>query len=77
MRLAIITTHPIQYYASVFKLLQQHTQLEIMVFYTWGKTSVVKFDSGFGKIIEWDTPLLEGYPYQWVENTYRWPLNVH
>jgi glycosyltransferase involved in cell wall biosynthesis len=67
MRLAIVITHPIQYYAPVFKALAH--QLEIMVFYTWGEASVSKHDPGFGKTITWDIDLLEGYPYHWVNNT--------
>jgi len=69
MRLAIITTHPIQYYAPIFKLLHERGNIRIMVFYTWGESSQKKHDPGFGKTIEWDVPLLEGYPYRWVRNT--------
>src|SRR4051794_19160054 len=68
-RLAIITTHPIQYYAPIFKLLQQRKNIEITVFYTWGESAANKYDPDFNKIVEWDIPLLEGYPYQWVKNT--------
>jgi glycosyltransferase involved in cell wall biosynthesis len=77
MRLAIITTHPVQYYAPVFKLLQQHPGLDIKVFYTWGKNAVEKFDPGFRKIVEWDTPLLDGYAYEWVKNTSADPGSHH
>ena len=68
-KLAIITTHPIQYYAPVFKLLQERGNIEINVFYTWGTAAIEKFDPGFSKSINWDIPLLEGYPYEWVQNT--------
>jgi len=40
-----------------------------MVFYTWGEKAKDKYDPGFGKNIKWDIPLLDGYPYRWVENT--------
>jgi glycosyltransferase involved in cell wall biosynthesis len=72
-KLAIITTHPIQYYSPVFKLLHQRQQVEIRVFYTWGEASTNKFDPGFGKKVQWDVPLLEGYPYEWVTNTSKKP----
>ncbi|MDP9077369.1 MAG: glycosyltransferase family 4 protein [Bacteroidota bacterium] len=77
MRLAIITTHPIQYYAPVFKLLAQRQKLEIRVFYTWGEAAANKFDPGFNKTIEWDIPLLDGYPYEWVKNTSSDPGTHH
>lgn len=67
MRLAVITTHPIQYYAPVFKLLADKT--DVKVFYTWGDAVQQKFDPGFGRAISWDIPLLDGYAYEWVKNT--------
>lgn len=68
MRLAIITTHPIQYYAPVFKLLHQRGKITIKVFYTWGEKAIEKYDPGFNKKIVWDVPLLEGYEYEWANN---------
>jgi glycosyltransferase involved in cell wall biosynthesis len=68
-KLAIITTHPIQYNAPLFKLLHQRGNIEIKVFYTWGEEVLQKkFDPGFNKNIEWDIPLLDGYEYKFVEN---------
>jgi len=65
-KLAIITTHPIQYYAPVFKLLSKKIQLK--VFYTLGQRAFNKYDQGFAQQIEWDIPLLEGYNYLFLEN---------
>lgn len=66
--LAVITTHPIQYNAPLFKLLNER-KLKIKVFYTWGeKVLQDKFDPGFGKSVKWDIPLLEGYEYEFVKN---------
>lgn len=73
MRLAIIITHPIQYYAPVFKLLQERRQINIKVFYTWGKEAVDKHDPGFGKRIMWDLPLLKGYDYEFLTNSSKQP----
>lgn len=76
MRLAIITTHPIQYYAPMFKLLAGRCNLK--VFYTWGEDSIKpKFDPGFGKTIEWDIPLLDRYDYEFLTNTSRQPGSHH
>lgn len=77
IRLAIITTHPIQYYAPVFRLLHESLQIEIKVFYTWGKQAQDKYDPGFNKKIDWDIPLLEGYPYEWARNTSKNPGSHH
>lgn len=69
-RLAIISSHPIQYNAPLFALLSQEPSIELMVFYTWGESCLgEKYDPDFGKVIEWDIPLLEGYNYTFVNNT--------
>lgn len=74
--LAIIITHPIQYYSPVFKALTKHCSLK--VFYTWGKKGIEsKHDPGFGKTIAWDLPLLEGYDYELLENTAKQPGSHH
>ncbi|MFD2873468.1 glycosyltransferase family 4 protein [Mucilaginibacter ximonensis] len=76
-RLAIITTHPIQYYAPIFKLLHQRGQIAIKVFYTWGEASLHNYDPGFQQTIQWDMPLLEGYSFEWVQNTSANPGSHH
>ena len=77
IRLAIITTHPIQYYAPVFKLLHERKQVEIKVFYSWGENAVNKFDHGFNKTVDWDLNLLDGYPFEWMKNTSNDPGSHH
>lgn len=64
-RLAIISTHPIQYNSPFFAELAKST--EIKVFYTWEKGSE-EFDIDFGKKFSWDIPLLQGYSYCFVGN---------
>jgi glycosyltransferase involved in cell wall biosynthesis len=76
-KLAIISTHPIQYYAPLFKLLAQESGFEIKVFYTWSQKQKDSYDRDFGKNIEWDIPLLEGYNYTFVENTSKDPGTHH
>lgn len=72
-RLAIITTHPIQYNAPMFRLLNEHGHIYIKVFYTWGQSASAVFDAKFGITRSWDVPLLEGYEYEFLENTSRKP----
>lgn len=78
IRLAIVTTHPIQYNAPLFILLAKSETIDLKVFYTWGESVLKnKYDPGFGKNIEWDIPLLEGYEYQFVENIATNPGSHH
>lgn len=73
-RLAIITTHPIQYNAPWFRQLADRKLINPKVFYTWSQVqSQEKYDPGFGRVIEWDIPLLSGYEYTFVENTSKRP----
>lgn len=77
-RLAIVTTHPIQYYAPLFRLMSGNDKIQIRVFYTWGKQSLTgKYDPDFGKKIEWDIPLLEGYEYEFLNNVGADPGSHH
>ena len=76
--LAIITTHPIQYYAPLFRLLTQRGKINVKVFYTWGEEAKGKiFDPGFGAMRSWDIPLLEGYSYEFVKNISKSPGSSH
>ena len=76
--LAIITTHPIQYYAPLFRLLTQRGKVNIKVFYTWGEEAKGRiFDPGFGAMRSWDIPLLEGYSYEFVKNISKSPGSSH
>lgn len=76
IKLAILATHPIQYYAPVFRMLAASPALSIKVFYTRGEQPKA-FDKGFGKHIEWDIPLLEGYEYSFMKNTAQDPGTHH
>ena len=68
-RLAIVTTHPIQYNAPWFRLLASREKVRIKVFYTWEQSQDgALYDPGFDKIVQWDVPLLEGYDYLFVKN---------
>jgi glycosyltransferase involved in cell wall biosynthesis len=75
-RLAIITTHPVQYYAPIFQLIQSRERIEIKVFYTAGESGSC-FDRDFGKDIVWDLPLLSGYAYEWAVNKAKDPGTHH
>jgi glycosyltransferase involved in cell wall biosynthesis len=73
-KLAIVSTHPIQYYAPVFRALAGLGSIDLRVFYTWSQAAADSmFDSGFGAAVKWDIPLLDGYAYQFVRNIAKRP----
>ena len=76
-KLAIITSHPIQYYAPWFRYLSKQAALELRVFYLWDFGVRQQVDPGFQQIIEWDIPLLEGYEFEFVPNVSDRPGTKH
>ena len=77
IKLAIITTHPIQYNAPWFRMLAERRNIGIKVFYTWSQSQTSVKDHNFGKEIAWDIPLLEGYEYEFVQNISKKPGSHH
>lgn len=67
-RLAIISTHPIQYNAPLFRLLANTPGVDVKVFYTWSQARESVADKEFGRKIVWDIPLLDGYDYEFITN---------
>jgi len=66
IRLAYLATHPIQYQAPLLKRIAAEPGIDLTVFFR-SDWSVSGFDDpGFGRRIEWDVPLLEGYRHQFL-----------
>ena len=68
INLAIIASHPIQYYAPLFRCIAQDRSLNIKVFYLWDFGVTNQIDQGFKKPLKWDIPLLDGYAFEFVPN---------
>lgn len=62
-RLAIIASHPIQYHAPLYRELAMRGAIDLHVIYLSDAGAIAHTDVGFGKTINWDIPLLAGYPY--------------
>jgi glycosyltransferase involved in cell wall biosynthesis len=76
-KLAIVASHPIQYYAPWFRHLAQQTGLQIKVFYLWNFGITQQQDVAFQTTVQWDIPLLQGYDYEFVPNISRRPGTHH
>jgi glycosyltransferase involved in cell wall biosynthesis len=72
-RVAVVTSHPVQYYAPWFRFLAGTCRLDLKVFYLWNGGSTKQFDPGFGLAVQWDVPLLDGYNHEFVPNLSRQP----
>jgi glycosyltransferase involved in cell wall biosynthesis len=72
-RLAILTTHPIQYQAPWFRALAAHPDLEVEVFFAHKATPEEQAAAGFGVKFDWDIPLLDGYRFRFLKNVAKRP----
>ena len=70
MKLAIVTTHPIQYNAPFFRVLEQNAATESKVYFTQPSSST-HFDPGFNRHVEWDINLTSGYQSEQHDATRR------
>jgi len=77
-KLAIITSHPIQYNAPLFRQLHSSGRIQVRVFYTWGQSQKGDvYDPGFKRNRKWDIPLLEGYDHEFIRNVSPRPGSHH
>jgi glycosyltransferase involved in cell wall biosynthesis len=76
-RVAIVTTHPIQYQAPWFRALAVHPELDLEVFFCHRATPRQQADAGFGVEFDWDMPLLEGYRHRFLKNVASDPSGGH
>lgn len=76
-KLAIILTHPVQYYSPLFQLLAKRGNINPKVFYTWSQAKFKVADKDFGQNIQWDIPLLDGYEHTFIQNVAPKPGSHH
>ncbi len=77
IRLAIVVSHPIQYYVPVYRILAARPDVELRVFYTWHGGDQQHWDSGFEQNVAWDIPLTAGYDSEVVPNVASNPGTTH
>jgi glycosyltransferase involved in cell wall biosynthesis len=76
-RLAIILSHPVQYYSPWFRWLAGHAGLDLRVFYLWDAGVTATRDRQFDRSFAWDIDLLSGYDHEFVPNVARNPGTHH
>ena len=70
-KLAILNTHPVQYFSPLYMRLAQNPLINLTVYYCSAQGSRSYYDPGFGKQYQWDRPLLEGYSSVFLKNLRR------
>ena len=59
IRLGHFVTHPIQYFAPLYRALSARTDVQLTVLFGSRFGLTPSFDEGFGRTIQYDVPLLE------------------
>jgi len=72
-RLAVLTSHPIQYQAPLFRKLAAHPSIDLVVYFCSDFGVTRQVDPGFGLSFKWDIPLLDGYRHIFLKNRSRHP----
>jgi len=67
-RVAILSTHPIQYLTPWLRALARRTDLEPTVLYCHQITPQEQAKAGFGVEFKWDVSLLDGYRWEYLPN---------
>jgi glycosyltransferase involved in cell wall biosynthesis len=75
MRLAVISSHPIQYHAPLFRTLAERVDLH--VYFAHRATADDQAEAGFGVGFNWDTDLTSGYRHSFLRNVSKRPGIVH
>ena len=70
-RIGFLVSHPIQYYAPIFRELAQRSDLT--VFFAHRQDASAQGRAGYGVAFDWDVDLLSGYESHFLKNVARAP----
>src|SRR5215471_434914 len=71
MRLAVVTSHPVQYQAPLFRELTR--RLDLTVFFAHRATPQDQAEAGFGVGFNWDIDLITGYRHVFLHSVAKRP----
>ena len=60
-RVAVLNSHPIQYFAPLYAHLNRDPELDVTALYCSDISLRGGMDPGFGQAVKWDVDLLDGY----------------
>ena len=66
VRVAVVNSHPIQYFAPLYAYLNRDPALEVTALYCSDFSLRDGIDPGFKRTVTWDVDLLQGYPHVFV-----------
>ena len=76
IRVAVVQTHPIQYFSPLWRGLAAEAGFDVRVFYLSRQGADTYQDVGFNVPVRWDLPLLQGHDAEFVPNLPASATNV-
>jgi glycosyltransferase involved in cell wall biosynthesis len=80
-RLAVVTSHPIQYQGPMFRMMADHPRIDPHVFFCCDHGQKPTLDRDFNATFAWERPITEGYAHEFVPSIHPrpapygfWPL---
>ena len=70
-RVAHLVSHPIPYFAPLYRELAARSVIDLTVFFYSDATAREFADPGFGRSVAWDTPLFDGYRHRFLPSASR------
>jgi glycosyltransferase involved in cell wall biosynthesis len=65
-RIAYVVSHPIQYQAPLLRFIAAQPDFDLTVFFQSEGALAGQLDPGFGRVVRWDVPLLDGYRHEFL-----------
>ena len=65
-KLLYVVASATQYQAPWSRVMAQDKRIHVSTLFYEDRKIGAQFDAGFGQAVQWDVPLLEGYPYQYL-----------
>lgn len=65
-RVAVVASHPIQYFTPLYQRLARHPEIDLDVFFCRDYGVRAQFDKQFNQAVAWDTDLLSGYKHRFL-----------
>src|SRR5436309_567572 len=66
LRLAYLVSHPIQYQAPLLRRIAAEPDIDLTVFFCSDISTRPFRNEGFGRVLQWDVPLLDGYTHRFL-----------
>jgi glycosyltransferase involved in cell wall biosynthesis len=67
-RLAVLASHVVQYQAPLYRMLAATPEVTPHVMFCSSHGAQAYWDGGFGRRVQWDVPLLDGYSHEMLPN---------